>query len=140
MRTQEEQREYQRKWVARRRAEWFADKACVDCGSIEELQLDHVDPALKVSHSIWSWSKARRDAETAKCVVRCRPCHVIKTVSNGEKARGERHGAATISSEVIASIRARAAAGERQVDICKDLGLDKRYVSAIVTRRSWKYE
>jgi hypothetical protein len=71
----ERRREYQREWCAKRRAEWFADKACVDCGTSENLELDHVDPNVKVSHRIWSWSTERRDAELARCVVRCEPCH-----------------------------------------------------------------
>lgn len=78
------QREFNREWVAKRRREWFADKACVRCGSNEDLQLDHVDPKLKVDHRIWSWSKERRDAETAKCQVLCYPCHITKTITAGE--------------------------------------------------------
>lgn len=68
-------RDYAREWHARRRAAFFADKACVDCGETEDLQLDHKDPAEKVHHNIWSWSQERRDAEIAKCDVRCGDCH-----------------------------------------------------------------
>lgn len=74
----EQRRAYAREWVANRRAEFMADKSCVDCGSTEKLELDHVDPSLKVSHSIWSWSSDRRAAEIAKCVVRCFRCHKNK--------------------------------------------------------------
>lgn len=75
MATPEEQRRYQREWKARRRAEWFADKSCVDCGAMDDLQLDHCDPAQKVHHQVWSWSEARRETELAKCEVRCGSCH-----------------------------------------------------------------
>ena len=75
----EVKREYQRQWVARRRAEWFADKHCVKCGSTDELQLDHIDPKTKVNNSIWSWSVARRVVELEKCQVLCYPCHKVKT-------------------------------------------------------------
>lgn len=75
MAVSERQREYQRQWVAQRRSVYFADKACVDCGATERLELDHEDPAQKVSHRIWSWAQERRDAEIAKCVVRCADCH-----------------------------------------------------------------
>lgn len=68
-------RKYQREWIAARRAEFFAGKACVDCGSTEQLELDHVNPAEKEHHAIWSWREDRREAEIAKCVVRCRECH-----------------------------------------------------------------
>lgn len=75
MATPEEQREYQRKWIARRRAEWLVGKACVDCGSSENLTIDHRDPTQKIHHRVWSWRLERREAELAKCDVRCDPCH-----------------------------------------------------------------
>src|SRR6266851_1917558 len=75
------QRAYQREWMAKRRKDWFSvNGPCVDCGSWEKLELDHVDPAIKVSHNIWSWSKVRRDAELLKCVVRCKGCHLERTI------------------------------------------------------------
>jgi hypothetical protein len=40
------------------------------------LELDHRDPALKVDHKIWSWSAEKREAEAAKCDIRCHLCHV----------------------------------------------------------------
>lgn len=73
------QAEYQREWTARRRARWLAGKVCVICGSTEDLQVDHIDPRTKVSHHVWSWSQARREAELAKCQVLCGPHHKEKT-------------------------------------------------------------
>jgi hypothetical protein len=73
--TPEAQREYQRQWVARRRAAFFGDKCCEWCRSTERLELHHRDPSKKESHAIWSWSRARRLAEIAKCIVLCRSCH-----------------------------------------------------------------
>ncbi|ALF00619.1 HNH endonuclease [Mycobacterium phage Bricole] len=77
----EAKREYQRQWRAKRRAAWFAGKACVRCGSDEDLELDHVDPTLKVTNAVWSWSQERRDVELAKCQVLCNACHKAKTIS-----------------------------------------------------------
>lgn len=82
MATPEEQREYQRRWVAKRRADYFADKKCVRCGSTDDLELDHIDPRQKVSHSIWSWSASRRETELAKCQVLCEQCHKEKTLDD----------------------------------------------------------
>jgi hypothetical protein len=82
MATPEAQREYQRQWVARRRAEWFADKVCLRCGSIDGLELDHIDWRTKVSHSIWSWSAARRAKELKKCQVLCHDCHLQKSIGD----------------------------------------------------------
>jgi hypothetical protein len=67
-------RRYHREWIAQRRSEFFADRRCVDCGSNERLELDCRDTATKVTHRIWSWSDARREAELAKYEVRCAPC------------------------------------------------------------------
>lgn len=38
--------------------------------------MHHRDPADKVSHRIWTWTAARRDAELAKCEPICKGCHV----------------------------------------------------------------
>lgn len=69
------QRDYQRRWIAARRAEFFAGKTCLWCGDTDSLELHHADPAKKVSHSIWSWGEHRRRAEIQKCVVLCQGCH-----------------------------------------------------------------
>lgn len=70
------QREYQRKWMERRRAEFFNDKECKICGSVENLELHHRDPSQKESHSIWSWAPERRNVEITKCDVLCHDCHI----------------------------------------------------------------
>lgn len=75
----EKQKEYQKKWMAKRREAWRSGKRCIQCGSYEDIQLDHKDPSQKVSHRIWSWSLTRREAEIAKCQPLCRKCHRIKT-------------------------------------------------------------
>jgi len=72
-------RVYQRGWLAKRRAEFMQGKSCIRCGSVERLEIDHVDPATKVDHRVWSWSKERREAELAKCQVLCHACHAEKT-------------------------------------------------------------
>ncbi len=71
----EEMRRYKREWIANRRAKFFSDKSCVFCGSVDRLELDHVDPKLKVSSCVWSWTLGRRLEEIAKCRVLCRDCH-----------------------------------------------------------------
>ena len=69
------QRDYQRQWVAARRAEWLRGHFCEWCRSESDLEVHHRDPSRKLHHSIWSWGQARRDTELAKCVVLCRSCH-----------------------------------------------------------------
>ncbi len=75
-RNRTQQRRHQRLWLRRRRAEWLTEHGpCRDCGSDKHLEVHHLDPSQKVSHRIWSWSKERREAELAKCIVLCRKCH-----------------------------------------------------------------
>ena len=90
-RTKELQREYQRRWVADRRRKWFAENGpCVCCGSWENLELHHKDPAQKVSHSIWSWSWERISEEVKKCEIRCKECH--RGEHNEEMKKPDNHG------------------------------------------------
>lgn len=75
----DKQRLYQRLRLRQRRAEWFADKCCVRCGSRDRMELDHKDPTTKVSHNIWSWAPERFAEEVAKCQALCYYCHKNKT-------------------------------------------------------------
>ncbi len=103
--SQEEQREYQRLWMKRRRDSFFKDKFCIDCDSSEKLELDHVDPTLKVSHRIWSWSDERRFEELKKCVVRCHKCHVDKSSTEGSiKHPGIENGGVKLTPEKVLAI------------------------------------
>lgn len=130
----ERQREYMREWYARRRAEWFEGKVCVDCGSTDRLELDHVDPATKVSHRIWSWSKARREAELAKCVVRCHDHHRAKTLASDDCRQ---HGKVTL--EQADEIRALyAAGGTTQREIGTAYGMSHASVSKIVLGTTYR--
>lgn len=80
--SREDRREYARVWIAGRRAQWFAANGpCAQCGSWEKLELDHVDPAVKITNRIWSWAAKRRAEELAKCQVLCEVCHQAKTKS-----------------------------------------------------------
>lgn len=73
--TREQKRKRQREWVAKRRAAYFADKTCADCGGLDNLQIHHLDRTTKVDHKVFSWSEARRKEELAKCIVVCHGCH-----------------------------------------------------------------
>lgn len=89
------QSRYQREWMAQRRDGWFADKVCAWCGDPDDLELDHLDSAEKVSHRIWSWSRERREAELERCQPLCHYCHKLKTQLLGEnpsQINSFRHG------------------------------------------------
>lgn len=84
----EKYRKFQRERVARIRREWFeANGPCRKCGSTENLELDHIDPAtkdsrLKAGTGLWSWSEANRQIEIEKCQVLCHNCHWKKTLAD----------------------------------------------------------
>jgi hypothetical protein len=94
----DKQREYQRAWANRKRranrAAYFAGKSCSWCGSVDQLELDHINPTDKLSHLIWTWSPQRRASELAKCQVLCKPCHDRKCGLDGFFDRTPRHGIA----------------------------------------------
>lgn len=135
------QREYQRNWMAKRRADWFAENGpCVDCGALDDLEADHRDPALKISHRIWSWSDSRRAAELAKCVVRCAPCHLAKTKGEGSGViQGERNGRAKMTAAIVVELRRRHAAGEQFKPLAREFGLDKMTIKNAIRRRTWSH-
>jgi 5-methylcytosine-specific restriction endonuclease McrA len=81
-------RAHQRRLYWTRRRAWFADHGpCQRCGSRRHLEVDHIDPATKVSHSVWQWRQERREAELAKCQVLCRTCHHFKTATQKKERR-----------------------------------------------------
>lgn len=74
------QREYQRDRRNAARAAFFAGAFCSLCGSINKLELDHIDRRTKTGHNIWSWTIKRRLAEIDKCQILCQKCHIKKTL------------------------------------------------------------
>lgn len=97
MRTPEEQREYQRQWILRRRQIWIDEQGgkCAECGSTDDLEVDHIDPTTKSMHvgMIWSRRKEVRDLELSKCQVLCEWCHSNKTIMETYERSGEaQHG------------------------------------------------
>ncbi len=90
-------RKYQREMLSHRRRAWVSDHGpCATCGSCDNLEVDHVDPAEKVTNSVWSWSASRREIELAKCQVLCHACHLAKT--SDWRRSFVRHGSDTMYS------------------------------------------
>jgi 5-methylcytosine-specific restriction endonuclease McrA len=82
-------REYQRRWVAKNRAEYMSSAGpCVVCGSDDNLEVDHINPDLKVDHRIWSWKLDRRLKELEKCQILCKSCHLKKTIAERAPPHG----------------------------------------------------
>jgi hypothetical protein len=71
---------------------------CAVCDSTKDLDIDHIDPALKsfTISRLWSVSKARFEAELMKCQLLCKPHHIEKTrreqsVEHGGGVSGKRN-------------------------------------------------
>ena len=96
-------RTYNRERYRRLRAEYveLLDGKCIDCGSTENLEFDHIDASKKSFDigKLLNYSKAARDEELKKCTLRCSSCHKkksvlagdIKTVEHGGGASGKRN-------------------------------------------------
>lgn len=68
-----------------------ANGPCAVCGSTLNLEIDHIDPALKDPRLrkttrkandqayLWAWPIEAQNAELAKCQVLCMDCHAKKT-------------------------------------------------------------
>lgn len=132
----EEQRGYQRAWIAARRESWISEHGpCTDCKGWYDLQVDHKDAATKVSHRVWSWAAARREAELAKCVVRCRLCHVKKTAAAKEHPRGEAHRCALLTVDAVRFIRASTLPRKA---LAARFGVSPNTIKSVRQRQSWK--
>jgi hypothetical protein len=78
----EKQRDYQNTWMSARRLKYIALNGgmCRKCGSTDRLEFHHIDPKLKVSHRVWSWTAERILAELIKCELLCHMCHNQATI------------------------------------------------------------
>ena len=73
---------YHREYWPKRRAKVlaFLGECCVKCGSDQQLEIDHVDPAEKAFHIGVSMSLTEKvKQELTKCQLLCQTCHQAKT-------------------------------------------------------------
>lgn len=86
------QREFQRKWVAKRRSDHFKGKHCANCGKAitsKTAELDHKKAKMnRTGHKIWSREKKDRTKEIKKTQILCTACHKKKTARQAH-ARAE---------------------------------------------------
>lgn len=128
----------------KRKDKWFKDHGpCVQCGSWENLEIDHVkpgakDPILTVhSDRIWQWGERRREAELTKCQVLCYSCHKVKS---GKEKSGAAHHSAKLTEIDVLAIRYRCKhMGHSQVHIARDYGVSRTTINRIVNRILWKH-
>jgi 5-methylcytosine-specific restriction endonuclease McrA len=88
----EKQRNFQKKWIAKRRADHFKGKKCASCGkevSSKTADLDHKKAKMnRTGHKIWSREKKDRSKEIKKTQILCKACHKRKTAKQAA-ARAE---------------------------------------------------
>lgn len=78
----EQQKEYSRIWKKARRDIWLQENGpCNNCGSYNDLEVDHINPNTKIDHKVWTWKLERRLIELAKCQVLCYDCHLVKSIN-----------------------------------------------------------
>jgi hypothetical protein len=107
----------------------------------EAPENDHVDPSKKTSHSIWSWSPERREAEIAKCQVLCRPCHQLKSIDDLAAMRlaGRKVVSTKLTEDDVRAIRAEAARGVSLRTLGMRFGVDKTAIHKVVARKRWRH-
>ena len=87
----EEQREFQRKWVQKRRKKHMDGKKCAMCGkpvSAKTSDLDHKTPhqnTEKIDHRLWSLKDSKRKKKLKGMQILCKSCHKKKTAKDIKK-------------------------------------------------------
>ncbi len=72
---------------------------CIDCGTETNLEFDHIinEDKKLIGKMFTSASEAKLQLELAKCVLRCKACHRLKTIlERGHFPATDTHG--TLSS------------------------------------------
>ncbi len=84
MYTRQQQTEYQRTWTKQRREKFLKllGNKCVQCGSTENLEFDHIDPKTKLFEIADCGSKSYSSIllELKKCQLLCKLHHKEKTL------------------------------------------------------------
>ncbi len=84
----QQQTDYINKLIQQRRKQWINENGpCKNCGSFDNLEVDHIDPSTKAIHTshIWTREERIRIRELSKCQVLCKPCHQNKTSKENKK-------------------------------------------------------
>ena len=105
----EQMREYMVQRRAKVRAElvMLLGGCCAWCGSVDDLDFDHKDPATKKFPIASGLDKPKAIllAEVAKCQLLCRPHHLEKTLAeDSTRHRGESNGHAKLKVPDVLAI------------------------------------
>lgn len=131
------------RWLSRR-ARYIAQLGgkCVDCGTSDNLQFDHIDPNTK-SFTISTQTSRSEEAmqkELKLCVLRCSDCHIIKNKVDGSafknKVKGEKINTAKLTEDQALYILT---SMEPTKELAAKFGINRHTVADIKSRRTWKH-
>ena len=136
----EQMREYMAQRRARIRAEMIEllGGCCAWCGSTEDLEFDHKDPATKLFAISNGLDKPRAVllAEVAKCQLLCGPHHREKTLAEGGTVhQGEANGHAKLKEADVLSIFS--SSGTSVAALAVQYGVSRTSVRDIRSGRRW---
>lgn len=137
----EEKREYQKQWMADRRDQWISENGpCAKCGSLEQLEVDHIDSSLKTMNpaAIWSRTEEVRLKELAKCQVLCHDCHVLKTVESKDSSHGENHYKSILNDKQVLWLRKQYLNNVKFTEMSKELKISPDTARQAV-RKGWTH-
>lgn len=116
---------------------------CVACGSIEDLQFDHVDPLTKLFNITngTGFSNQKFLTELAKCQLLCQPHHAEKSKTEFVYGRnnGENNGGSKLRELDVLYIRGLFELGHSLTHISKEFNIGMTTTHNIVHRNSWKH-
>lgn len=96
IRDMDKKRKTQREWVAKKKLRYIEilGGVCVKCGSVDRLEVDHIDPSTKTVNPTKLWSRKHEIImeELAKCQLLCKDCHQEKTSAERVANRNLQHG------------------------------------------------
>ena len=115
---------------------------CVKCGTTENLQIDHINKALKSFDlgKLWSVSKVKYLAELEKCQLLCKEHHKEKSaleqsVGHGEGLTGKKNCrcslCAPLKNEYIRQFRKQKLARVAEKEYAEDLKSSDRNVMSV---------
>jgi 5-methylcytosine-specific restriction endonuclease McrA len=136
---------YQLEWIKRRRLAWITENGpCEECGSQEDLEVDHRDPGQKLLQPAVLWSMSphnrKRIDELLKCRVLCKECHTEKTnLELQETRQGELNWNTNLTEEDVRDIRRLRGEGLTYTQIAVQFQLSKSGVANICKFARWTH-
>lgn len=117
---------------------------CALCGSLDNLNFDHIVPATKIKAigSMLNTPQDIFDAELAKCQLLCESCHKNKTKTNKEHGipaclRGEDCGKSKLTEKEALEILNDELLS--QYKLAKKYNVSRSTIASLKLRKSWKH-